>query len=81
MGDGPWESPLSRFWLHHPVQLFLSGSGRLPMVRSRVMVGSGADDSPARRVARVDAGVWFKARLMKFSLQNHIGGVEVNLQG
>jgi hypothetical protein len=63
------------------MQLVLSGSGRLPVVRSRVMVGSGADDSPARRVARVDAGVRCRARLMKFFLQNHIGGVEVNLQG
>ena len=53
------------FWLHHPVYWSLSGSGRLPVLRSRVIVGSGADVRPTRRVARVVADVKRGALLMK----------------
>jgi hypothetical protein len=43
------------------------------MIRTRVLVGSGADVGTARRDARVAADVLWDARLMNVSLQNHIG--------
>ena len=64
--------------LHHPVHCDLSGSGRLPIVRSRVMVGSGAHVRAARPVARVVMDVKKVARLMVLLLQEHIGRAEVN---
>ena len=66
------------FWLHHPVDWFLVGSGRLPMVRSRV-VGRSTDVRPGRRVAGAVRGVRSMVQYIRL-LQNHIGGRSVNLQ-
>ena len=38
LGDGPWGIALLPVWLHHPVRTLVAGSGRLPMVRRRVML-------------------------------------------
>lgn len=67
--------------LHHPHGTSV-GSGRLPMVRSRVSVGSaGADvqrDGPKPGATARDADV---VQVMNVPLQEHIGHLEVNLQG
>ncbi len=66
--------------LHHP-HGFSVGSGRLPIVRSRVRVGiAAAETYRLRPVAGAVVDVMCGARLIAVPLQEHIGCPKVNLQ-
>src|SRR5581483_3611008 len=78
-GDGPLEALSFASWLHHPViGLISSGSGRLPMVRSRPRV-SMSDDATDTTTAAATPGTGAGAFAANIGLiAHHIGGSEVN---